>query len=365
MNYLTEISRILIAEGFDSLAQKVRMVTYSETICDELIGAFSSFKNPDNQKRLLVQAGNSKEVRFFQFIEHCIFSAQDEDIRHGALKYLPNFKKLKDMNYIFEKIEKTGKREEYEPYFSVSSDRIGIKKHLKPELTKLYLEYNQLKEEVDSTIREIESDENAMKSIEKYYRGVQILFSNLIHKPKIMLIGINPGEGYYKQHGKSVRKLDIQEKLEYAYPCYKYALAINTRKLFELAGCSNHIADTVKTNCFFLATQNEVDLYKMLSKLKKFKLYKKSNDWLNRLIDMVDPEIIICEGKSAFDRVVKNRGCDVIINKHYCYAECNGYRVIGYRRLRSSIRDIEEVARKFKEILSTKKPTPLFDVSYP
>ncbi|HOP05467.1 MAG TPA: hypothetical protein PL017_14075 [Tenuifilaceae bacterium] len=356
MNYLTEISEILIAEGFDSLAHKVRTCDNDEIICDELIYAFTNFKNPDNQKRLLVQAGNSKDARFFQFIEHCIFSAQDEDIRHGALKYLPNFKQLQDLNYIFEKIEKTGKREEYEPSFSISSDRIGIKKHLKPELTKLYLEYNKLKEEVDSSIQEIESDEDAMKRIEKYYRGVQILFSNLTHRPKIMLIGINPGEGYYKQQGKRVRKLDIQEKLEYAYPCYKYALAINTRKLFELAGCSNHLADTVKTNCFFLATQNEVNLYKMLSKLKEFKLYKKSSDWLNRLIEMVEPEIIICEGKSAFDRVVKNRSCNVIINKHFCYAECNGYRIIGYRRLRSSIRDIEEVAKKLKEILTAKNP---------
>ncbi len=356
MNYLAEISEILIAEGFDSLAQKVRMGTNDETICDDLINAFSSFKNTDNQKRLVVQTGNSKDAIFLKFIEHCIFNAQDENIRHGAVKYLPNFKEFKHLNYIFEKIENTGKREEYEPYFSVSSDRIGIKRHLKPELTKLYLEYNQLKEEVDSTVREIESDENTMKSIVKYYKGVQILFSNLTHRPKIMLVGINPGEGYYKQHGKRVRKLDIQEKLEYAYSCYKYSLARNTRKLFELADCSNYLADTVKTNCFFLATQNEADLYKMLSKLKEFKLYKKSSDWLNRLIEMVNPEIIICEGKSAFDRVVKNRNCDIIINKHYCYAECNGYQIIGYRRLRSSIRDIEEVAKKIKEILTAKNP---------
>ncbi len=219
------------------------------------------------------------------------------------------------------------------------------------ESNALLKKYNQLKHEVESVLEKIEADENAMRNIDKYNKGVQILFSNLIHKPKIMLVGINPGDGYFKQHGKRVRKFDIQKKLEYAYPYYKYSLARNTRKLFELAECSNYLEDTVKTNCFFWATPNEDNLYTMLGKLKDYNLYKMSKEWLNRLIEMVEPELILCEGKSAFDRVVKDKDCEVSINKYYCYARCNGYQIIGYRRMRSSIRDIEEVAKKLKEII--------------
>jgi len=94
----------------------------------------------------------------------------------------------------------------------------------------------------------------------------------------------------------------------------------------------------------------------MLSYLKEYKLYKKSDIWINKLIEIIEPEIIICEGKSAFDRVIKNKDCEKIINKHYCYAKYNDIEIIGYRRVRSSIKYINEVANLLKE--KVKKQTP-------
>lgn len=209
--------------------------------------------------------------------------------------------------------------------------------------------YNTIRDELKQLIEEIESNQIIFGKIEKYYKGVQILYSNIVHKPQIMLIGINPGDGYYKQKGERVRKFEPEKKLEYSYDCYKYPLARNTKKLYELAGCSEYLANSVKSNCFFFATNTEKELYQMLSYLKEFKLYKKSDLWINKLIDIVEPEIIICEGKSAFDRVVKIKDCKPVNNKHYCYAKYNNIEIIGYRRIRSSIRYINEVAKILKE----------------
>jgi hypothetical protein len=78
-------------------------------------------------------------------------------------------------------------------------------------------------------------------------------------------------------------------------------------------------------------------------------LYKKSDIWINQLIDVIEPEIIICEGKSAFDRIVKNKDCKLLINSHYCHASYNNIDIIGYRRIRSSIRHIKEVAKLLKD----------------
>jgi len=36
--------------------------------------------------------------------------------------------------------------------------------------------------------------------IKSLYKGCQLLFSPLIQKPKILLIGFNPGGGYFKHH---------------------------------------------------------------------------------------------------------------------------------------------------------------------
>lgn len=77
----------------------------------ELISAFTAFKCGENQQRLVVQIGHSREVRFFDFLEYCIFNAVNESIRHGTLKYLNYYKREKSLLYIFEKIEELGLRQ--------------------------------------------------------------------------------------------------------------------------------------------------------------------------------------------------------------------------------------------------------------
>ena len=152
-------------------------------------------------------------------------------------------------------------------------------------------------------------------------------------------------------------KLGIQEKLEYTYKQYNYALARNTRNLFELAGCSKYLENSVKTNQFFFATAKETELYKMLSHFKHLKIYNKSKTWVDKIVSIVQPEIIICEGKSAFDRFSKNKDCQIIVNGNVYYTKYEKIHIIGYKRRFSDIIDNEKVAKLINEKLKETKLT--------
>jgi len=91
-----------------------------------LIDIFDNIKKTENQQKLVVLIGKSKDLRFFEFLEFCIFNAKNENIRHGSLKYVYNFKNQVDLKSIFERIEKNNQREEYEPYFSIAKELSGI-----------------------------------------------------------------------------------------------------------------------------------------------------------------------------------------------------------------------------------------------
>jgi hypothetical protein len=125
MEHLDIIAKALTDEGYEELANEVLSGNHYDEICKRLIDAFTNFKDLDNQKRLVAQIGYSKDYRFFDFLEHCIFNATDEDIRHGTLKYLSYYRRDKNLLYIFEKIEDLGLRQTYEPYFSMSVNMIG------------------------------------------------------------------------------------------------------------------------------------------------------------------------------------------------------------------------------------------------
>ena len=142
-------------------------------------------------------------------------------------------------------------------------------------------QYSEIKLEVEEFLTKFENDENQIIAFKKYFRGIQILFTPLIHKPKFMFIGINPGAGFYNYEGnkaKYVKRLSPMQNTEYIGQ--EYRLAKETRKLFELSGISKiDLKNSVKTNYYFLATKNTNDLNKLLVNLKDYNIDKKSEKW--------------------------------------------------------------------------------------
>lgn len=211
-------------------------------------------------------------------------------------------------------------------------------------------QYSEIKIEIQSFITEIEKDENLSKILAKYYKGIQVFLSPLIHKPKFMFIGINPGAGFYNCKGKRVKRLSPLEHMEYIGLDYK--LATETRELLRLAGIANsELNNSVKTNYYFLSTTNANDLFSLLSHLKKYKVCNESKKWINKLIDIIEPEFIICEGKTVFDKLTKDRDCKVSEIDNVYYTEFGKIKGLGYKRIFSNILNKEIVANVLKEKL--------------
>ncbi len=211
--------------------------------------------------------------------------------------------------------------------------------------------YQSIKNDIEAFVEDFRIDENISSMVDKHYKGIQVLFSPLIYKPKVMFIGINPGAGFNNENNKVVKRYSPLENNEYYH--YNYKLAKQSQKLFELSGLGKEeLKKTVKTNCFFFATKNQKELYKMLSHLKTKDVYSKSAKWTDNLMTLVQPEIIICEGKSAFCRFIENKN---IISKkrseNVFYTTYGDIKVLGYKRQFSNITHIEEVALESKNCL--------------
>lgn len=212
--------------------------------------------------------------------------------------------------------------------------------------------YNEIKLEIENFLMAVEGNELLSKSISKYYKGIQVFLSPLIYKPKFMFIGINPGAGYYKYNGKRVKRLNPLKYMEYVGQNYR--LAKETRMLFNLAGISNlDLKNSVKTNYHFLSTNNTSELYSLLRQLKIHNINYNSSLWINKLIDLIQPEFIICEGKTVFEKLLKDKKCEILNKNKIFYSEFGNIKVIGYERLYSNILEKKKVADFLRQKLSS------------
>jgi glycine/serine hydroxymethyltransferase len=81
---------------------------------------------------------------------------------------------------------------------------------------------------------------------------------------------------------------------------------------------------------------------------------KKSKDWNNRLLKMIQPKIIICEGKSAYTKVLQHDNLTENWDGDVAYTNWNGTHVVGYKRLFSNIKGKERLSEVLKGIIINK-----------
>lgn len=205
----------------------------------------------------------------------------------------------------------------------------------------------------------IQEFEYAHKELEqpegKLYKGIQLYFLPL-RESEILFIGINPGIGYSKYNNKNVKRLNPLEKFE--YNGQKYLLATQTKKVFTELGLGFQFSQAVKINQFPFATADEKNLNKLLDKYgKTHKLYYLSKRFVLQTIEEVKPKLIICEGKSSFDRLKNLLQVEPIeYNENTFVLNYKNYVVIGYKRYLSFIEDRKELKEKIQ--MYYKKATP-------
>ena len=219
----------------------------------------------------------------------------------------------------------------------------------------------EVKEFADRLIQKAEED----GELGKLYKGTQIFFSPVKKNPQILFLGINPGAGGFKYTKKPVYKFGPQEQMEYVSE--EYALSDDWKYVFGYGWHKDKphtlhrpdiLENACKTNCFFFATKDSADLKKLIRISGKYfgaELVEKSKDWSRRIVRFLDPEIIICEGKQAFEYFENffRPEVEIIDNgDDYKFAKLGNSTVLMFsRRVDSRFKDIEAVIEKIADFL--------------
>jgi hypothetical protein len=202
------------------------------------------------------------------------------------------------------------------------------------------------------------AEENA--EIKTLYKGCQLLFSPLIVKPKVLLIGFNPGGGYYKHHGFIAENFEPMQGLEYYLN--KHSLGEQTKNLFRQAGREDDLKyDTVKSNFYYWATDNVADFNRLMVLLPdelSQKIFHQARVWTRQVIDGLQPEMIVGEGFKAYDEIavlfphkLQEQSSDSVRS----FRTQEGMKVLGYKRNQGSIIGKEEIISAINAMVSTAK----------
>ncbi len=207
--------------------------------------------------------------------------------------------------------------------------------------------YNEImKPEIELFHTEMMEKLNSDEQIKKLYTGWKVWFSPILINPEILFIGINPGGGeggdltlepdgilqyIFDESAGFNLKDDINE-------------VFNEKELFDLVD----LAYCVKTNYYYLATKNSDEIKKIGDFLGREKdksglgdkFFQNSKKWSNQILDIIKPNLIICEGKTAFIlltqfalelKKIETNGQDVFT----FYCEKLNATIIMFERLRS------------------------------
>lgn len=174
-------------------------------------------------------------------------------------------------------------------------------------------------------------------------KGFTIWYSKLSYRPPFLFIGINPGAGYYNNTGVKYRDSDLDPSDVFEYNEYSGSLADETIQVFKEANRSNDLGKSVKFNIHYLVTSNQKDLFLLQGIfIDKYKInmYAKAKDWTMRLIDIINPECIICEGVYPAKRLAEYFKQKIEWDNEVCQFKIkDGITVLGYKRRYSRIKN--------------------------
>jgi hypothetical protein len=185
--------------------------------------------------------------------------------------------------------------------------------------------------------------------LNKLYKGCQIYFTPIRIKPDIMILGINPGAGYFRINNQPVQMFGApaeNEKSDYMEEIYALFRKINNPGLRDKSFISN---------IYYFSTNGGKELYslkKLLPEDIRNEFKEKAKEWTKCLIAEIDPPLIFCMGVEAWGYLKDfyKEDFEIVTEKGFVLEAKIGQKpVIGCVRSYSFIQEIELVAEKLKE----------------
>ncbi len=91
----------------------------SRTSGEMLINSFRNMQRFDCKLALIAQLGETRNIRYYDLMEFCVFNADHQSFVHSAIKRLPYYKKQIDVKSLLCRLKNKNQKEVNEPYFSM------------------------------------------------------------------------------------------------------------------------------------------------------------------------------------------------------------------------------------------------------
>ena len=199
---------------------------------------------------------------------------------------------------------------------------------------------------INNKILDLCKKDNEIKNL---YKGCQIYFSPIRINPEIMILGINPGAGFYKNNNQIAQQFEPPD--ENGRSDYMEELKLLFRKIDK----PDLIENAFITNIYFFSTVGDNDLKQLIKimpeEIKK-EIEDKAKEWIKLFIKEINPKLIFCMGAFAWDKLKSfyKESIEIIHEKGTIFeAKIENKTVITCSRNRSIIKDIDLVAKKLKE----------------
>jgi hypothetical protein len=187
---------------------------------------------------------------------------------------------------------------------------------------------------------------------ESLCKGFTIWYSQYLKNPPFLFIGINPGAGYFNNTGIKYRDSDLEPSDVFEYIEYGGGLASETIETFRAAGRYNELLLSAKINIHFLVTSTQRDLFTLQGILidkYKINMYEKARTWTLKLIDLINPKCIICEGAYPTKRLAEYFGKAIKWDNNISdFIIKDNITCIGYKRLFSKILNKDDLACRIR-----------------
>lgn len=204
---------------------------------------------------------------------------------------------------------------------------------------------------------------NSSKAKELVYR-TYATDGKIIQKPKLLLIGINPGKGSGKKdHEWQIEFGERLSYLDHLDKYYHYHLAAKTIKFLKDIGVKNDEIynllkeKTVKTNFNYFATIGTKELSSLKRYIKELEPFRKSCELTVGLIKSIKPRVVLFEGKIVYDHIIKvcyekKNTWDANSNFGYYFSKDENIHFVGYNRRRNAKNT--RILREVVQILNSK-----------
>jgi hypothetical protein len=215
-------------------------------------------------------------------------------------------------------------------------------------------------QEVCDYINSLQEQLQKKETCRNLYYGFSVIDGHIIYKPEILFIGINPPRSIGRKNHPITLESGRLSYMDHLDKLYHYQLASENIDLFSGTGKSDaEVRDmfenrTVRSYLFYMCTAIQLDMKYCLDLLghgayREF--YAKSMYFTSELIRMLEPKVVIFEGKTPYQAIVRDcmQQRDTWDKEHhvgYYHDPETGTHYIGYKRAISTIISDKAVLRQ-------------------